>query len=72
MDGEGQLRGNMLYAYTVEGTDRDSSGRVTAVRGRHARVGCLSPALAKRMRDNGVPENTLLRLFPEIQWKGGE
>ena len=72
VDGEGQLRGNMLYAFTVEGTDRDSSGRVTAVRGRHARVGCLSPALAKRMRDNGVPETALLRLFPEIQWKGGE
>ena len=72
VDGEGQLQGQVLYSFSVDGTDRAPSGQVTAVRGHHARVGCLSPALAKRMRDNGAPEETLKRLFPDLIFKGGE
>ena len=72
VDGDGQLQGHVLYAFTIDSTDRDSTGSVTAVRGHHERVGCLSPELGKRMRDNGAPEETLKRLFPELAWKGGD
>jgi len=61
----GKLQGRMLYQYVISETERDSRGRVVKVHGSHQKVGAISPNLRTRLRDNGVPEEELIRLFTE-------
>lgn len=61
----GKLQGRMLYRFIISETERDGRGRVVKVHGSHQRVGTLSPELLNRLRDNGVPEAELKRLFPD-------
>ncbi|MGM9602849.1 MAG: ATPase, T2SS/T4P/T4SS family [Faecousia sp.] len=60
----GHVVGQTLYRFQVKDTVRDGLGRVTKVVGEHQRVGCISPHLYSRMRDNGASEQMLQRLFP--------
>ena len=64
VNAEGQLEGRTLYAYRIDGTDRNAEGQVTAVRGHHVKVAGITDGLKKRLRDNGAPEEILKRLFP--------
>lgn len=61
----GKLQGRMLYRFVISETERDGRGRIVKVHGSHERVGTLSPELFTRLRDNGVPEAELKRLFPD-------
>lgn len=61
----GKLQGRMLYRFVISETERDGRGHVVKVHGSHQRVGTLSPKLFTRLRDNGVPEAELKRLFPD-------
>jgi len=61
----GKLQGRMLYRFVISETERDGHGHVVKVHGSHQRVGTLSPKLFTRLRDNGVPETELKRLFPD-------
>jgi len=61
----GKLQGRMLYRFVISETERDGRGHVVKVHGSHQRVGTLSPKLFTRLRDNGVPETELKRLFPD-------
>jgi pilus assembly protein CpaF len=61
----GKLQGRMLYRFVISETERDGRGHVVKVHGSHQRVGTLSPELFTRLRDNGVPEAELKRLFPD-------
>jgi len=61
----GKLQGRMLYRFVISETERDGRGRIVKVHGSHQRVGTLSPELFTRLRDNGVPEAELKRLFPD-------
>lgn len=60
----GKVIGHTLYRFNVQDTVRDGHGHVTKVIGNHARIGCISPRLYSRLRDNGAPEQLLQRLFP--------
>ena len=62
---KGKLQGQMLYRFVISGTERDGHGHIVKVHGSHQRVGNLSPKLFTRLRDNGVPEAALKRLFPD-------
>jgi pilus assembly protein CpaF len=61
----GQVHGNMLYRFQVEGVERDETGHITKICGSHQRTGCISPRLYSRLRDNGANGELLKRLFPE-------
>lgn len=61
----GKLQGRMLYRFVISETERDGRGHIVKVHGSHERVGTLSPKLFTRLRDNGVPEAELKRLFPD-------
>ena len=61
----GQVRGNMLFRFQIEGVQRDGTGHITKICGSHQRCGCISPRLYARLRDNGASEELLERLFPE-------
>ncbi len=61
----GQVRGNMLYRFQVEGVERDGAGHITKICGSHQRTGFISPRLYNRLRDNGASDELLKRLFPE-------
>lgn len=67
----GKLKGQMLYRFVINNTERDSFGRIVKVHGAHQRVGTISQALFNRLRDNGVPESELDRLFPDVRSEGG-
>lgn len=62
----GQVRGNMLYRYQIEGVERDIAGHITKICGSHQRTGCISPRLYCRLRDNGASDELLHRLFPDV------
>ena len=64
---DGHVIGTMLYRYKISETERDEKGRIVKIHGSHERVGCISPRLYSRLRDNGVPEKELKRLFPEAK-----
>ena len=64
---DGHVIGTMLYRYKISETERDEKGRIVKIHGIHERVGCISPRLYSRLRDNGVPEKELNRLFPEAK-----
>ena len=66
---DGRVVGHTLYRFHVEDTIRDGRGNVTKVIGHHARVGCISPELYFRLRDNGVSEQEVKRLFPDGVWE---
>ena len=40
------------------------------VEGHHERVGCISPALYQRLRDNGASDQFVKHLFPEATVEG--
>lgn len=61
----GQVRGNMLYRFQIEGVERDEAGHITRICGSHQRTGCISPRLYCRLRDNGASDELMKRLFPE-------
>ncbi len=61
----GKLKGQTLYRFVVNRTERDGHGRIVKVHGTHQRVGSISPELFCRLRDNGVPESELCHLFPD-------
>lgn len=65
----GKLQGRMLYRFVISRTERDERGRIVKVHGSHKRVGCVSPELIRRLRDNGAPEVELRRLFPNADEK---
>lgn len=67
---DGHVEGNLLFRYVIEATERDGFGRITRVRGHHERCGCISPALFRRLTDNGAPESVLRRIFPEAEADG--
>lgn len=66
---DGKVVGHTLYRFQVEDTIRDGRGNITKVIGHHARVGCISPELYFRLRDNGVSEQEVKRLFPDGVWE---
>ncbi len=68
---EGKLQGQMLYRFEIYENERDEHGQIVKVHGEHKRVGTISDKLYRRLKDNGVEENELNRLFPDAQ-KGGE
>ena len=61
----GKLKGQPLYKFLISNIERDDHGRIVKINGTHQRVGTISPGLFSRLRDNGVPEDELLRLFPD-------
>ncbi len=63
----GRVQGQMLYQFVIDDTQRDEQGHITKVIGRHRRVGSISPALYKRLRDNGVEDKRICRLFPDLK-----
>ncbi|MGE4486164.1 MAG: ATPase, T2SS/T4P/T4SS family [Oscillospiraceae bacterium] len=65
----GTLVGRTLFKFVISETERDGHGKVVKVHGEHRRTGCISPVLFSRLRDNGVPETELLRLFPDAARK---
>ncbi|MDD3231068.1 MAG: ATPase, T2SS/T4P/T4SS family [Oscillospiraceae bacterium] len=65
--GAGKLKGQMLFKFVISETERDGHGRIVKVHGTHQRVGAISPELFSRLRDNGVPEAELYRLFPDAR-----
>ncbi len=67
----GEVQGTMLYRFEVEREERNESGKIIKVHGKHMRVGCISQRLYKRFRDNGAPKELLGRLFPDARrWEG--
>ena len=67
---DGRVIGNTLYRFVVEDTIRDGRGHVIKVEGHHERVGCISPALYLRLRDNGATDQFVKHLFPEATVEG--
>ena len=63
----GRVTGNMLYSLKITETKRDERGLVKEVAAHHERVGNISPRLYGRLRDNGVSEDELHRLFPDAK-----
>ncbi|MEG1242612.1 MAG: hypothetical protein RSD32_06615, partial [Oscillospiraceae bacterium] len=66
----GKLCGTMLYRFVISENQRDEYGAIVKVQGEHRRVGCLSAKLFNKLKDNGVDEKELQRLFPDTV-KGG-
>lgn len=66
----GKLCGNMLYRFVISENERDEHGQIVKVHGDHLRVGSISAKLYNRLKDNGVEERELNRLFPDAV-KGG-
>lgn len=66
----GKLCGTMLYRFIISENERDEHGQIVKVHGEHCRVGCISAKLYNRLKDNGVEERELNRLFPDAV-KGG-
>lgn len=64
---DGRVVGTTLYRFNIEHTERDDHGYITKVHGQHERVGCISPHLYTRLRDNGAPEGLLKQLFPDAK-----
>ena len=62
----GQVRGNMLFRFQIEGVQRDDAGHITKICGSHQRCGCISPRLYCRLRDNGASDELLHRMFPDV------
>ncbi len=63
----GKVVGHSLYRFRIDDTERDGQGHITRVIGKHERVGCISPRMYDRLRDNGASEQLLHRLFPEAR-----
>ena len=68
----GHVTGNFLFRYVVEETERGEHGQITRVRGHHERCGCISPALYRRLLDNGTPDALLKRIFPDVRLEGAD
>ena len=66
----GKLCGTMLYRFIISENERDEHGQIVKVHGEHRRVGSISAKLYNRLKDNGVEEKELNRLFPDAV-KGG-
>ena len=66
----GKLCGTMLYRFIISENERDEHGQIVKVHGDHRRVGNISVKLYNRLKDNGVEEKELNRLFPDAV-KGG-
>ncbi|MEG1460822.1 MAG: ATPase, T2SS/T4P/T4SS family [Oscillospiraceae bacterium] len=66
----GKLCGTMLYRFVISENQRDEYGAIVKVQGEHRRVGSLSAKLFNKLKDNGVDEKELQRLFPDTV-KGG-
>ena len=62
----GEVQGEVLYRFDVEQIDRDDRGNIKKVHGTHKRVGNISNALRKRLRNNGAPVEHLNKLFPDV------
>ena len=67
----GKIQGQMLYRFVISQNERDNHGNIIKVQGEHQRVGCISAKLFQRLKDNGVDERELLRLFPTAL-RGGD
>lgn len=63
----GKLQGQMLYRFEITENQRDSHGQITKVVGSHKQVGTISQKLYRRLKDNGVEESELVRLFPTLK-----
>lgn len=63
---DGQVKGNLLFHFKVNGVERDEAGHITGIHGCHERCGCISKRLFDRLRDNGASEELLRHLFPEV------
>ncbi len=66
----GKLCGTMLYRFVISENERDEHGQITKVVGEHKRVGTISSKIYTRLKDNGVEEAELQRLFPDTS-EGG-
>lgn len=66
----GKLCGTMLYRFVISENERDEHGQIVKVHGEHLRVGSISAKLYNRLKDNGVEERALNRLFSDAV-KGG-
>ncbi len=64
---EGGVRGNYLYRFITDGTERDENGHITKIIGHHEQTGEISEELYLRMLDNGAPPELLKRLFPKVK-----
>ena len=62
----GQACGNMVFRFVVDGVERNGQGRITRIKGKHERTGCISKKLYDQLRDNGASVEFLDRLFPEL------
>jgi len=62
---EGEVTGNTLYKYIVDHYERDKSGRITKVIGKHKCLGHLSSTLADRLLIGGVELNEIRRFAGE-------
>ena len=62
----GQAYGNMIFRFVVDGVERNGQGRITRIKGKHERTGCISKKLYDQLRDNGASVEFLDRLFPEL------
>ena len=62
---DGRVKGRTLYRFNIHNMLRDGRGNITKIEGEHVRVGCISPQLYDRLRNNGASEETLHRLFPD-------
>ena len=66
----GKLCGNMLYRFIISENERDEHGQIVKVHGEHRRVGSISAKIYNRLKDNGVEERELNRLFPNAVKEG--
>ena len=63
----GQVMGNTLFHFAVDGAERDGRGHIRKVNGHHEQAGCISPRLFSRLRDNGAPIEELKKIFPNAR-----
>ncbi len=66
----GKLQGQMIYQFVVEGNDRDGSGQITKVHGQHRKMHNISDGLYQKLKDNGVAEDDLRKLFGDAVKEG--
>jgi pilus assembly protein CpaF len=64
----GKLNGRTLFKFVISNTERNEQGHIIKINGTHQRVGTISPELFSRLYENGVPEEELLRLFPDARY----
>lgn len=62
----GEVKGNCLFRFVTEHTERGENGRITRVIGHHEQADCISRTLYNRMIDNGAPKDLMTRLFPNV------